>query len=176
MTVSTLCQKWDLGCLEDTILEQSIGELKHAILESRIRLERLTSEMTWRSRALHLHDGASVLRTVYALLAGRTNHQLSHRHSKSMAARGFLTQSPRYSGLTLLEPYLAQVDLAAFHDGWSREETATHFTLALEGPALQVLIDLSSEERCNLQALAAALNRCFGQRTSAEQRREELTD
>ncbi len=68
------------------------------------------------------------------------------------------------------------MDLAALHDGWSREETATNFTLALEGPALQVLIDLSSKERCDLQALTAALNRRFGQRTSAEQRREELTD
>ncbi len=47
--------------------------------------------MTWRRRALHLPDGASVLRTVYALLvAGRMNHQLSHRHSKSMAARASL--------------------------------------------------------------------------------------
>ncbi len=50
------------------------------------------------------------------------------------------------------------------------------FCLALEGPALQVLIDLSSKERCDLQALTAALNCRFGQRTSAEQRREELTD
>ncbi len=48
--------------------------------------------------------------------------------------------------------------------------------LALEGPALQVLVDLSPEERRDLQALTAALNRRFGQRTSAEQSREELTD
>ncbi len=93
---------------------------------------------------------------------------------------GFFTQSPaklpRYSGLMPLEPYLAQVDLAALHDGWSREETATHLALVLESPALQVLIDLSPEERRDLQALTAALNRRFGQRTSAEQRREELTD
>ncbi|RXN17872.1 Retrovirus-related Pol polyprotein from transposon 412 [Labeo rohita] len=75
-----------------------------------------------------------------------------------------------------MEPYLAQVDLAALHDGWSCEEVATHLALALEGPALQVLIDLSPEERRDLQALTAALNRRFGQRTSAEQSREELTN
>ncbi len=93
---------------------------------------------------------------------------------------GFHTRSlaklPRYSGLTPLEPYLAQVDLAALHDGWSREETATHLAFALEGPALQVLIDLSPEERRDLQALTAALNCCFGQKTSTEQSREELTN
>ncbi len=93
---------------------------------------------------------------------------------------GFHTRSlaklPWYSGLTPLEPYLAQVDLAALHDGWSREETATHLAFSLEGPALQVLIDLSPEERRDLQALTAALNCCFGQKTSTDQNREKLTN
>ncbi|KAK2919147.1 hypothetical protein Q8A73_003518 [Channa argus] len=81
---------------------------------------------------------------------------------------------PRYSGLTPLEPYLAQVELAALHGGWSGEETATHLALALEGPALQVLADLLPEDRRELQAITATLQRHFGQRTSVEQSREQL--
>ncbi|KAG2459890.1 IQEC3 protein, partial [Polypterus senegalus] len=56
------------------------------------------------------------------------------------------------------------------------EEAATHLALALEGPALQVLIDLPPEECRDLQALTDALTRRFGQRTSAEHNREELTN
>ncbi len=160
-------------------MEQSIADSERAILENRIRLEHLTSETTRRSRAPHIPDGASVLRTVYP---GRGQNQppAATPTLQINGRPGFLTRSPaklpRYSGLTPLEPYLAQVDLAALHDGWRREETATHLALALEGPALQVLIDLSPEERRDLQALTAALNRRFGQGTSAEQSREELTD
>ncbi|KAG2466426.1 CELF4 protein, partial [Polypterus senegalus] len=69
-----------------------------------------------------------------------------------------------------------KVDLAALHNGWSCEEAATHLALALEGPALQVLIDLPPEECRDLQALTDALTRRFGQRTSAEHNREELTN
>ncbi|RXN35115.1 Retrovirus-related Pol poly from transposon [Labeo rohita] len=109
------------------------------------------------SRAPHWPDGASVPRPMFLL-------------TRSPA------KLPRYSGLTPLEPYHAQVDLATLHDGWSCEETATRLALALEGPALQVLIDLSPEEQGDLQALTATLNRRFGQRTSAEQSIEELTN
>ncbi len=152
---------------------------KNTITCIQIRLERLTSETTWRSRAPHLPDSTSVLRTVYRSPGQGQNEPPAVTPTLQINGHpGFLTRSPaklpRYSRLMPLEPYLAQVDLAALHDGWSREETASH--LALESPALQVLIDLSPEERRDLQALTAALNRRFGQRTSAEQRREELTD
>ncbi len=162
-------------------MEQSIGELERAIRENSIMLERLTSETTRRSRAPHQPDGASVPRTMYRSPGHGQNEPPAVTPTLQINGRpGILTRSPaklpRYSGLTPLEPYLAQVDLAALHDGWSREETATHLALALEGPALQVLIDLSPEERRDLQALTAALNRRFGQRTSAEQSREELTN
>ncbi len=162
-------------------MEQSIGELERAIRENSIMLERLTSESTRRSRAPHHPDGASVPRTMYRSPGHGQNELPAVTPTLQInGLPGFLTRSPaklpRYSGLTPLEPYLAQVDLAALHDGWSREETATHLALALEGPALQVLIDLSPEERRDLQALTAALNCRFGQRTSAEQSREELTN
>lgn len=81
---------------------------------------------------------------------------------------------PRYGGLTPLEPYLAQLYLAACHGGWSQEEAAVRLALALEGDALQVLLDLSPEERTELPTLTAALDCCFGQRVLAERSREEL--
>uniref|UniRef100_A0A669DCK1 Reverse transcriptase/retrotransposon-derived protein RNase H-like domain-containing protein n=1 Tax=Oreochromis niloticus TaxID=8128 RepID=A0A669DCK1_ORENI len=83
---------------------------------------------------------------------------------------------PKYNGLTLLEPYLSQVRLAARHSGWSEEETATHLALALEGDALQILLDLAPAEQHELQALTAALERRFGQRHSTDQSREQLTN
>lgn len=83
---------------------------------------------------------------------------------------------PKYNGLTPLEPYLSQVRLAARHSGWSEEETATHLALALEGDALQILLDLAPAEQHELQALTAALERRFGQRHSTDQSREQLTN
>ncbi|KAG1941393.1 interleukin-1 receptor accessory protein-like 1-A [Pimephales promelas] len=162
-------------------MEQSIGELERAIHENSIMLERLTSKTPRRSRAPHQPDGASIHRAMYHSPGPRQNELPVVSPTLQISGQpGALTRSPaklpRYSGLTPLEPYLAQVDLAALHDGWSCEETAIHLALALEGPALQVLIDLSPEERCDLQALTAALNRRFGQRTSAEQSREELAN
>lgn len=167
--------------LEYASMEQSIGELERAIQENSIMLERLTNETMRRSRAPLRPDGASVPRAVYRSPRHGQNEPPAVTPTLQIHGRlGSFTRSPaklpRYNGLTPLEPYLAQVDLAALHDGWSQEETATHLALALEGPALQVLIDLSPEERRDLQALTAALNRRFGQRTSAEQSREELTN
>ena len=69
---------------------------------------------------------------------------------------------PRYAGTASPEPYLVQVRLAALHNGWSTEETAGHVALALEGKALQVLLDLTSAEQKNFMALATALERRFG--------------
>lgn len=162
-------------------MEQNIGEIERALRENRIMLERLTNETTRRNRAPHSPDGASIPRTVYRSARHGQNESPAITSTLQINGQpGLFTRSPaklpRYSGLTPLEPYLAQVDLAALHDGWTREETATHLALALEGPALQVLIDLSPEERRDLQALTAALNSRFGQRTSAEQSREELTN
>ncbi|KAJ8405519.1 hypothetical protein AAFF_G00319920 [Aldrovandia affinis] len=50
----------------------------------------------------------------------------------------------RYSGAAQWEPYLAQLQLAACHCGWSEGVTVTHLALALEGPALQILLDVDA--------------------------------
>ncbi|KAJ8333759.1 hypothetical protein SKAU_G00410780 [Synaphobranchus kaupii] len=64
-------------------------------------------------------------------------------------------------------------------DGFSGRQdnpasTAGHLALALEGPALEAILDLPPAERQNLQALTAALQRRFIQHRSAEASREKL--
>ncbi|KAJ8349480.1 hypothetical protein SKAU_G00246100 [Synaphobranchus kaupii] len=64
-------------------------------------------------------------------------------------------------------------------DGFSARQdnptsTAGHLALALEGPALEAILDLPPAERQNLQALTAALQRRFIQHRSAEASREKL--
>ena len=48
----------------------------------------------------------------------------------------------RSSGEGLLKTYLVQVQLVASFNTWSAEETGVQVVLALEGKALQVLVDL----------------------------------
>ena len=57
------------------------------------------------------------------------------------------------------------MQLAADFNGWSSEETGVQVTLALEGKALQALMDLPS-----------ALQRRFGQRVFTEDAREKLAN
>ncbi|KAK0139290.1 Major histocompatibility complex class I-related gene protein [Merluccius polli] len=65
---------------------------------------------------------------------------------------------PKYSGATPLEPYLAQFRIAALHYGWDGDESATQLALALEGSAVQVLMDLGPAAQRDLQALTRALD------------------
>ncbi|KAG7497078.1 extracellular calcium-sensing receptor-like [Solea senegalensis] len=82
---------------------------------------------------------------------------------------------PKYNQLTQLELYLSQVQLAAWHSGWNDKEAATHLALALEGRALQVLLDLAPAEQRNLQALTRALDRRFGRRPFPNQSKDYLS-
>ncbi|CAL8339338.1 unnamed protein product [Boreogadus saida] len=66
---------------------------------------------------------------------------------------------PKFSGVTQLEPYLAQFRLAAWHNGWCTEEAVVHLALALEGTAARVLLDLDQADQRDLQALIRALNK-----------------
>ncbi|KAJ8364253.1 hypothetical protein SKAU_G00130840 [Synaphobranchus kaupii] len=70
--------------------------------------------------------------------------------------------------------YLAQLELAAQLGGWTPEQIAGHLALALQGPALEAILDLPPAERQNLQALTAALQRRFIQHRSAEASWEKL--
>ena len=86
-----------------------------------------------------------------------------------------MARLPKFSGATQLEPYLAQLQIAALHYGWNGNESATQLALALEGTAVQVLLDLASADRRNLQALTQALERRFGQRAVVCHSCEQLT-
>ncbi|KAK2899767.1 hypothetical protein Q8A73_012896 [Channa argus] len=130
-------------------MERSIGELERAVLESSVLLEHLKLGAERKASESRRPDGTSV---------GRSTH-CNPDHGRRGPLPITAVKLQRYSGLTPLEPYLAQVELAALHGGWSGEETATHLALALEGPALQVLADLLPEDRRELQAITAALQR-----------------
>ncbi|CAL8234689.1 unnamed protein product [Boreogadus saida] len=73
---------------------------------------------------------------------------------------------PKFSGVTQLEPYLAQFRLAAWHNGWCTEEAVVHLALALEGTAARVLLDLDQADQRDLQALIRALERRLATRNS----------
>ena len=69
---------------------------------------------------------------------------------------------PKFSGATQLEPYLAQFRLVEWHNGWGDGEAVVHLALALEGTAVQALLDLAPEEQRDRRALIRALERRFG--------------
>ncbi|CAL8370365.1 unnamed protein product [Boreogadus saida] len=82
---------------------------------------------------------------------------------------------PRYADITALEPYLAQVGLAAANDQWNNQASAAHVALAPEGEAQQVLLDLTPTERLDYAILAAVLERRFGKRVSKDNMQDQLT-
>ena len=100
-------------------------------------------------------------------LNGVAEHPTSDRH--------LVARLPKYSGLTPLEPHLAQFRIAARFYRWSKEESAAQLALALEGTAVQVLMDLSPVEQDNLEDLISALQRRFGQRVVTGHRRDLLS-
>lgn len=57
---------------------------------------------------------------------------------------------------------------------WDAAETAAHIVLALEGKALQVLMDVAPEELNDYSTLTMVLKRRFGKRTSTDQVRDQL--
>lgn len=81
---------------------------------------------------------------------------------------------PRYDGSVPPEPYFAQVQLAAWWAGWSKEDLVGLLVLALEGPALQGLPDLTTAEQRNYETLMGVLEQWFGAWQTAERRREQL--
>ncbi|XP_030211311.1 uncharacterized protein LOC115542938 isoform X2 [Gadus morhua] len=77
---------------------------------------------------------------------------------------------PKFSGVTQLEPYLAQFRLAA----WGAEEAVVHLALALEGTVARVLLDLDKADQRDLQALIRALERRLGERVSRNESKQLL--
>jgi len=96
--------------------------------------------------------------------------------SHSQGAHRALVKLPWYGGGTLLEPYLAQVWLAAQYSCWEDDEAAVQLALALEGPTVQVLLNLAPVDQTSLEGLITSLERRFGQHQSADESREHLAN
>jgi len=71
-----------------------------------------------------------------------------------------------------LDPYLAQVHLAARYSRWGDNEAAVHLALAMEGPAVQVLLYLAPVDWTSLEGLITVLEIRFGQYQSVNESRE----
>ena len=82
--------------------------------------------------------------------------------SREPAAARTAVKLPKFSGATQLEPYLAQFRLAEWHNGWGAGEAVVHLALALEGTAVQALLDPAPADQRDLGALTRALERRFG--------------
>ncbi|KAJ8369429.1 hypothetical protein SKAU_G00094570 [Synaphobranchus kaupii] len=151
-------------------LLREMGELERSIGELTRRKARRAGAVTspkWQTPAVRVSrrpDGFS----------GRQDNPASVNHYGTPVKPTMQLKLPRFNGTASLESYLALLELAAQLGGWKPEQTAGHLALALEGPALEAILDLPPAERRNLQALTAALQRRFIQHRSAEASRETL--
>ncbi|KAJ8337367.1 hypothetical protein SKAU_G00385870 [Synaphobranchus kaupii] len=144
-------------------LERTIGELTRR----KTRKAGAITSPEWQTPAVRVSrrpDGFS----------GRQEDPASISRDGTLAKPTMQLKLPRFNGTASLESYLAQLELAAQLASWTPEQTAGHLALALEGPALEAILDLPPAERQNLQALTAALQRRFIQHRSAEASREKL--
>ncbi|KAJ8359662.1 hypothetical protein SKAU_G00161870 [Synaphobranchus kaupii] len=144
-------------------LERTIGELTRR----KARKAGAITSPEWQIPAMRVSrrpDGFS----------GRQEDPASVSRDGTLARPTMQLKLPRFNGTASLESYLAQLELAAQLASWTPEQTAGHLALALEGPALEAILDLPPAERQNLQALTAALQRRFTQHRSAEASREKL--
>ncbi|CAI5666120.1 unnamed protein product [Oreochromis niloticus] len=178
MSWSKMTPRFLTVLLEAKRLEQAVKESIRCLGSGRVKREQASGHVSPPTGP----DGASAPRQrPVATNAGTVLHGLPlSTDTLGPQQRAVMPATPakvpKYNGLTPLEPYLSQVRLAARHNGWSDEEAATHLALALEGDALQVLLDLAPSEQHELQALTIALERRFGQQHSTDQSREQLTN
>ncbi|MGH0135255.1 UNVERIFIED_CONTAM: hypothetical protein FKN15_057299 [Acipenser sinensis] len=80
----------------------------------------------------------------------------------------------RYDGTASWEAYQAKFRLAALANNWRIEEQAGQLAAALEGKAMQALLDLDPEKPCDFHTLSTALQHRFGQVESAVSLRDRL--
>lgn len=119
------------------MIEQKASDIEQLTLGySFLRESRLLQDIRQKASVHHQPDGTSVPRPTYQVTRAGP-------HETSMAVPTPPIAEQRSSITQTL------TKLPGFSD--------------LEGPALEVVVDLSAEECCNLQAITAALNRRFGQ-------------
>ncbi|MGH0127559.1 UNVERIFIED_CONTAM: hypothetical protein FKN15_031313 [Acipenser sinensis] len=80
----------------------------------------------------------------------------------------------RYDGTSPWEAYQAKFKMAALNNAWSPTEKADQLAAALDGKALQVLLDLGPDELDSYDVIATALDRRFGRVEPAVGLRQHL--
>lgn len=85
-------------------------------------------------------------------------------------------KTPKYSGRSDWEAFLAQFELLAQAEEWPVETKALQLALCLTDDALSCLLLLNPEDRRNYGALVGALQRRFGQCLQPELLRNELSN
>ena len=90
--------------------------------------------------------------------------------------RGSRIKLGRYDGLTSWETYCAQFELLATANEWSPAEKAVQLVSALEGEARRVLLDETTADLGNPQAILRALKSRFGSTTPAVVMRQRFNE
>ncbi|MGH0186294.1 UNVERIFIED_CONTAM: hypothetical protein FKN15_020940 [Acipenser sinensis] len=81
--------------------------------------------------------------------------------SRASGASRQTVKAGRYNGKSLWEAYHAKFRKAMLTNGWGPNEKAGQLAAALEGEALQVMLDLGQDEMVQYEALATVLERRF---------------
>ncbi|KAJ8364547.1 hypothetical protein SKAU_G00133780 [Synaphobranchus kaupii] len=92
--------------------------------------------------------------------------------TRRKARRAGAMTSPEWQTPAVVAGVVPSAARASSSAGWL--DAGADLALALEGPALEAILDLPPAERQDLQALTAALQRRFIQHRSAEASREKL--
>ncbi|KAL7868841.1 hypothetical protein SRHO_G00102250 [Serrasalmus rhombeus] len=139
------------------------------ISEELERLRRETGKPGSVTRKRQQLDGQSEsdlqcsARRVTAAVTLPTPHAQATGTATSMAASTTRRLSlPCYNGDADWAAFEAQLEVVASCEGWSDAETAAQLCLALQGPALRVLVELPAECRRELAPLKRALMTRFG--------------
>lgn len=138
------------------------------------RLEKELASRGQRESANTAPDEGSRTPAPGLLMRERELSPVPNVQASSVMPRG--VKLPGFNGSSPWEPYRAQMTLIAQHSGWTEAETAMRLVAALEGPALQTLLDLNPNDQGCLQALVIALERRFGRRESTELHRKRLAN
>ncbi|KAL7883281.1 hypothetical protein SRHO_G00009390 [Serrasalmus rhombeus] len=139
------------------------------ISEELERLRRETEKPSGATRKRQQLDGPSdsdlqrSARRATAAVTPPTPHAQAAGTATSTAASTTRRLSlPCYNGDADWAAFDAQLEVVASCEGWSDAETAAQLCLALQGPALRVLVELPAECRRELAPLKRALMTRFG--------------
>ncbi|MGH0118987.1 UNVERIFIED_CONTAM: hypothetical protein FKN15_003536 [Acipenser sinensis] len=107
----------------------------------------------------------------------RADHGSGSRASVSDRMQGAgrsTVKAGRYDGTSPWEAYQAKFKMAALNNAWSPTQKAGQLAAALDGKALQVLLDLGPDELDSYDVIATALDRRFGRVEPAVGLRQRL--